>query len=72
VGKEQNHDDVLEELDAMKGCGELLRCVSILRAADVYWSADKRPVLCSILGDEEQISGAAVNSLGIVVKPHGR
>jgi hypothetical protein len=72
VGKDQYRDDVLEELDALKGCGDVLRRVGILRAADIYWSCNKQPVLCSILGDEVQISGAAVNSLRIVVKPHGR
>jgi hypothetical protein len=75
VGQDYGREEVLEELDALRGGGDLLRRVSILRAADVYWSLQqeeqgRRPTLFSILGDEQQQGDT--EGPRIMVKPFGR
>jgi hypothetical protein len=53
-------EDVIEEMDAFAdSSNEQLRRVSILRAADIHWNLERRPVLCNIIGDELAPAGGS-------------
>jgi hypothetical protein len=66
MGKEGRREDILEELNEMAALGgDLLKLVGVLRAGDMFWNPERRPVLCHMRGDIME-----GDSPRILVRPH--